>query len=60
MFYENIDGHRMLFILFVNHEGLVVKSVVRSNLGDFGCVIILQLVDISDHFALVGTDGSKK
>lgn len=60
MLNKNVDSHCMLIVFLVDHERFLVKSVIRSNLRDFGGVVVLQLVDISYNLALVCTDSSEK
>jgi len=57
---QDIDGLSMFFVLLVNHERLLVQPMLGSDLRDLGGIIILQLVDVSDDFTLVCTDGSKE
>jgi len=57
---QDIDGLTVLLVLLVDHERLLVQSVLGSNLWDLGGIVILQLVDVSDDFTLVCTDGGKE
>lgn len=57
---QNIHGHYVLVVLLIDSECLLEETVVRSNLGDLTRVVILELIDITDNLALIGTDSSKK
>ena len=57
---QDIDCLSVLFVLLVDHERLLVQSMLGSDLRDFGGVVVLQLVDVPDDLALVRTDGSEE
>ena len=57
---QDVDGLTVLFVLLVDHERLLVQSMLGSDLRDFGGVVILQLVDVSNDLTLVCTDGGKE
>ena len=60
MLNQDVDGLTMFFVLLVDHERLLIQSMLGSDLGDFGGIVILQLVDVSDDLTLVCTDGGKE
>ena len=60
MLNQDVDGLTMFFVLLVDHERLLIQSMLSSDLGDFGGIVILQLVDVSDDLTLVCTDGGKE
>ena len=57
---QDIDGLTVLFVLLVDHERLLVQSMLGGDLRDFGGIVILQLVDVPDDLTLVCTDGGKE
>ena len=57
---QDIDGLSVLFVLLVDHERLLVQSMLGSDLRDLGGIVVLQLVDVPDDLALVRTDGSEE
>jgi hypothetical protein len=60
MFDQDIDGLSVLLVLLVDHERLLVQSMLGGNLRDLDDIVVLQLVDVPDDLALVCTDGSKE
>lgn len=50
---ENIDGQSMLFVLLVDGQGLLIQTVLGGDLGNFIRIVVLQLVDVANDFALV-------
>jgi len=50
----------MLLVFLVDRQCLFVQSMIRRNLGNFPGVIVLELVDVSNDFALVCADCSEK
>lgn len=57
---QDIDGLRVLLVLLVDHKGFFVQPMLSSYLRDLCSIIVLQLVNIPDDFALVCTNGSEK
>lgn len=57
---KNVDSHGMLIIFLIDHKRFLVKPMIRSNLGDFGSIVVLQLVDVPDNLAFVCTDSSEE
>ena len=57
---QDIDGLTVLLVLLVDHERLLEQPVLGSDLGDLCGVVVLQLVDVPDNFALVRTDSSEE
>ena len=53
MLNQNVHGHCMLLVFLVDRQCLFVQSMIRRNLGNFPGVIVLELVDVSNDFALV-------
>ena len=60
MFDKNINSHRMLIVFLVDRQRFLIQTVICRNLGDLSRIIILQLVDISNNFALLGPNGRQK
>ena len=60
MLNQDIDSLSVLFVLLVDHERLLVQSMLGSDLRDLGGIVVLQLVDVPDDLALVRTDGSEE
>jgi len=57
---EHINGKRMLLILLVNRERLFVQTMLDGNACNFRDVVVSELLDITDDFALVRTDRSEQ
>ena len=56
MLHEYVDSHGVLIILLVYGEGFFVEPMVRGDLGNLTCIVVLQFIDVADDLAFVGTN----
>lgn len=56
---QDVDRRFVVLVLLVDEEGLLVQAVVDRDLGNLVRIVVLQLVNVADHFTLVSTDGSE-
>lgn len=58
--HEHVNGKRMLLVLLVDRKRLFVQAMLNSNACNFRDVVVSELLDVADDFALVRTDRSEQ
>ena len=60
MFYKDVDSECMLFVFLVDGQSFLIETVLNGNFGNVRNFVVLKLINVSNDFAFVSTNCSKK